>query len=119
MIYKDQRFYLCRVPLSAEGASDVTVETRAEDMEDFPRVFKEYEGLRAHAFNDDALYSVIRADEIILIVRTTDEASAKEQAFKEAVPNLITNLEHRVMQDSDEKAQGILKDVHGIEISVE
>ena len=119
MQYKEQRFYLCQVPLGAEGPSDVNVITRAESMEDFPRVFKEYESLRAHALNDDALYSVIRADEIDLIIRTTDETSAKEKAFEEAVPSLITNLQHRVMQDRDQNAQQILNNVHGIETSIE
>ncbi|TNE73183.1 hypothetical protein EP331_05105 [bacterium] len=116
--FQEKFFYLCQIPLSAEGATDVQVITHAEDSNDFPRVFQEYEGRRKHAFNEEDLYSVIRADEINLIVRTTTPEAAKVQAFEEATPELITNLQHRVMQSKDKNAQSILKDVHGIEVEI-
>ena len=64
MNYTQNFFYLCKTPLSAEGPDDVEIITRAENSEDFPRVFKEFEDLRSHAFNSDNIYSVVRADDI-------------------------------------------------------
>ncbi|MCH8557213.1 MAG: hypothetical protein LAT84_05305 [Balneolia bacterium] len=118
MIYTDKTFFLCRIPLSAEGSHDVEVITKAENIEDFPRVFDEYEGLRKHAFNDDGLFSVIRADELFVIVRTTSDKMAKEMAFDESRANLVTNLQHRVMQEKDAEAVAILKKVHEVETSI-
>lgn len=118
MIYTDKTFYLCRVPLSAEGPQDVEVMTKAENIEDFPRVFSEFEEARKHAFNKDKLFSVIRADELFTIVRTTTPKSAKEIAFDECRANLITNLQHRVMQNKDKEAVGILRDVHEVETGI-
>jgi hypothetical protein len=117
-VYQEKYFYLCQVPLSAEGPSDVSVITYAEDSVDFPRVFKEYEERRKHALNADGIYSIIRADEINLIVRTTTKDAAKAQAFEEATSELITNLQHRVMQKKDTNAQSILKSVYGIEVDI-
>lgn len=118
MLYSDKFYFICRVPLSAEGAEDVEVITRAENTEDFPRVFKQYEDLRSHAFNKDGLFSVIRADEIYALVRTGTAKDAKVMAFEESRANLITNLEHRVMQNKDKEAQAILKNVHEVEMSI-
>ena len=118
MIYQEKTFYLCRVPLSAEGAEDVEIITKADNIEDFPRVFKEFEEKRSHAFNKDGLYSVIRADEIFTIIRNTTPKIAKQEAFEESTPNLITNLQHRVMQNKDQNAMAILKKVHEIETAV-
>jgi Mg/Co/Ni transporter MgtE len=115
MKYEHNFFFLCKTPLSAEDADDVEVITRAKDSEDFPRVFKEYEELRSHAFNDDDLYSIVRADDIYDLIRTSNEKNAKEQAFEKAQQEIITNLQHRVMQDNDKDAKAILKEVHGIE----
>lgn len=115
MIYKQKFFYLCKTPLSAEGPSDVEVITRAEDNEDFPRVFKEYEEKRSHAFNDDELYSIVRADDIYDLIRTGKEKEAKEEAFEKAREEIITNLQHRVMQKDDKDAKAILSEVHGVE----
>lgn len=117
MIYTEKTFYLCRIPLSAEGPQDVEIMTKAENIEDFPRVFDEYEKCRKHAFNKDGLFSIVRADEIFAIIRTTTSKSAKEMAFEENRANLITNLQHRVMQGKDQNARGILKSVHEIETS--
>lgn len=117
MIYTDNFFFVCRVPLSAEGQQDVEVVDQAESTEDFPRIFKLFEELRSHAFNKDQLYSVVRADEIIVLLRTTNKKAAKELAFEEARPNLITNLQHRVMQSKDENARAILRNVHEIDTS--
>ena len=116
--FQEKFFFLCQVPLSAEGPEDVTIITQAVDSVDFPRVFKEYEDRRTHALNKDGLYSIIRADEINLIVRTTNVAAAKVLAFEEATAELITNLQHRVMQDKDKNAQSILKSVYGVEMEV-
>lgn len=116
--FQEKFFFLCQVPLSAEGASDVVVVTRAVDSADFPRVFAEYEERRKHAFNQDGLYSIIRAEEINLIIRTPNEESAKALAFEEATSELITNLQHRVMQSNDKKAQMILKSVYGVELDI-
>lgn len=118
MLYSDKFYFICRVPLSAEGAEDVEVITRAENTEDFPRVFKQYEDLRSHAFNKDGLFSVIRADEIYALVRSGTAKDAKVMAFEESRANLITNLEHRVMQNKDKEAQAILKNVHEVEMSI-
>lgn len=115
MIYKQNFFYLCKIPLSAEGPEDVEIITRAEDSEDFPRVFKEYEELRSHAFNEDKLYSIVRADDIFDLIRTGTEKEAKEEAFEKTQQEIITNLQHRVMQKQDAEAKAILKEVHGIE----
>lgn len=115
MIYKQKYFYLCKTPLSAEGPEDVEIITRAEDSKDFPRVFKEYEELRSHAFNKDKLYSIVRADDIFDLIRTGTKNEAKEEAFDQAQQEIITNLQHRVMQDEDQDAKAILKEVHGVE----
>lgn len=115
MNYKQNYFYLCKIPLSAEEPEDVEIVTRAEDSEDFPRVFKEYEELRSHAFNEDELYSIVRADVIFDLIRTGTEEEAREEAFERALQEVITNLQHRVMQGKDAEAKAILKDVHGIE----
>lgn len=115
MRYQQNFFYLCKTPLSAEGPEHVEVVTRAEDSEDFPRVFQEFEDLRSHAFNDDKIYSVVRADDIYELIRTNTEESAKELAYEKAEPEIITNLQHRVMQDGDANAKGILKEVYAIE----
>jgi len=115
MIYKHKYFYLCKIPLSAEGPEDVEIITRAENSEDFPRVFKEYEELRSHAFNDDKIYSIVRADDIYDLIRTGTEEEAREEAFEKAQQEIITNLQHRVMQDEDSEAKAILKEVHDID----
>lgn len=114
-MYKQNYFYLCKIPLSAEGPGDVEVITRVENSEDFPRVFQKYEELRSHAFNDDELYSIVRADDIYDLIRTGTEKEAKEEAFEKAQQEIVTNLQHRVIQDKDKDAEAILKEVHGIE----
>ncbi len=118
MIYTDKTFFLCRIPLSAEGPADVEIVTKAENIEDFPRVFTEYEELRKHAFNEDGLFSVVRADELFIVVRTAGEKAAKELAFEDSRANLITNLQHKVMQNKDKEASAILKKVHEVETRV-
>ncbi|HEX6983338.1 MAG TPA: hypothetical protein VF181_11310 [Balneolaceae bacterium] len=115
MNYKHKFFYLCKTPLSAEGPEDVEIITRVENSEGFPSVFKQYEELRSHAFNEDNLYSIIRADDVYDLLRTGTEKEAKEQAFEAAQQEIITNLQHRVMQDNDAEAKAILKEVHDIE----
>lgn len=115
MNYTQNFFYLCKTPLSAESPSDVEIITKATNNEDFPRVFKEFENLRSHAFNDDNIYSVVRADDIYELVRTSDDNAAKEEAFEKAQPEIITNLQHRVMQGKDANAKAILKEVHDID----
>lgn len=115
MNYKQHFFYLCKTPLSAESPSDVEIITRAENSEDFPRVFAEFEKLRSHAFNDDQLYSIVRADDIYDLIRTGTKEEAKVEAFEQATQEIITNLQHRVMQGKDANAKAILKEVHGIE----
>ena len=115
MNYKHNFFYLCKTPLSAEGPDDVVIVSKADDNEDFPRLFKEYEELRSHAFNEDKLYSIVRADDIYDLIRTGTEKEAREEAFEKAQQEIITNLQHRVMQDKDSNAKAILKEVHGIE----
>lgn len=116
MIYKQKFFYLCKTPLSAEGPEDVEIITRAEDSKDFPRVFEKYEELRSHAFNKDKLYSIVRADDIYDLIRTGTEDEAQEEAFEKAQQEIITNLQHRVMQGDDSEAAAILKEVHDIEV---
>lgn len=118
MLYSDKFYFICRVPLSAEGPEDVEVITKAENTEDFPRVFKQFEELRSHAFNKDGLFSVVRADELYILVRTTIPKEAKILAFEDSRSNLITNLEHRVMQNKDKEAQAILKSVHEVDLSL-
>lgn len=115
MLYKEKKFYLCKIPLSASGPSDVEIITRAKDNQDFPRVFKQYEELRSEAFNEDDLYSIVRADDIYELVRTGTEKEARELAYEEAESEIVTNLQHRVMQKDDQEAQAILKEVHDIE----
>jgi Mg/Co/Ni transporter MgtE len=115
MNYKHKFFYLCKTPLSAEGPEDVEIIDRAESSDEFPELFKEYEELRAHAFNDDKLYSVIRADDVFEILRMGTEEEAREMAFDKAEQEIITNLQHRVMQKDDKEAKAILKEVHGVE----
>jgi len=115
MKYTQNFFFLCKTPLSAEGPSDVEVVTKATSSEDFPRVFKEFEECRSHAFNDDKIYSVVRADDIYELVRTNNEKLAKEEAFEKAQPEIVTNLQHRVMQGKDANAKAILKEVYDID----
>ncbi|MGF1670479.1 MAG: hypothetical protein ACFCU6_08535 [Balneolaceae bacterium] len=116
MIYKQKYFYLCKTPLSAESPADVEIIDRAQDNDEFPALFKKYEELRSHAFNEDHLYSVVRADDIYDLVRTGTEKEAKEAAFESAETEIVTNLQHRVVQNSDEHAKAILKEVHGLEL---
>jgi len=115
MNYTQNFFYLCKTPLSAEGPSDVEIITRAVNNEDFPRVFKEFEELRSHAFNKDNIYSVVRADDIFELIRTNTDKDAKEEAYEKAQSEIITNLQHRVMQSKDANAKAILKEVYDIE----
>lgn len=115
MNYTQNFFYLCKTPLSAEGPSDVEIITKANGNEDFPRVFKEFEELRSHAFNKDNIYSVVRADDIFELIRTNSEKEAKEEAYEKAQPEIVTNLQHRVMQGKDANAKAILKEVYDIE----
>ncbi|MTI87252.1 MAG: hypothetical protein FH748_04710 [Balneolaceae bacterium] len=115
MQYQQNFFYLCKTPLSAEGPEHVEIVTRAEDSEDFPRVFREYEELRSHAFNEDKIYSIVRADDIYDLIRTNTKESAKEKAYEQAESEIITNLQHRVMEEDDANAKGILKEVYEIE----
>ncbi|AXI99402.1 hypothetical protein CYPRO_0115 [Cyclonatronum proteinivorum] len=118
MIYTEKTFFLCRIPLSAEGPQDVEIITKAVNIEDFPRVFKDYEERRSHAFNEDGLFSVIRADELFTVVRTSSDKVAREMAFEESSSYLVTNLQHRVMQKKDKEAAAILQKVHDIQMSV-
>lgn len=115
MIYKQKFYYLCKTPLSAEGPSDVEVIERADDSAQFPALFKKFEEFRSHAFNEDNLYSIVRADDIYELVRTGTDKEAKEEAYEKAVQEIITNLQHRVMQKNDKNAQAILKEVYEIE----
>ncbi len=115
MNYKHKYFYLCKIPLSAEGPDDVEIIDRAENSEEFPALFKEYEELRSHAFNKDDLYSIIRADDVFDLIRTGTEKEAREKAFETAQQEIVTNLQHRVMQEEDSEAKAILKEVHDIE----
>lgn len=115
MIYKQKFYYLSKTPLSAEGPQDVEIIDRADDSNQFPELFKKFEDLRSHAFNEDNLYSIVRADDIYDLIRVGTEKEAKEIAFERAEPEIITNLQHRVMQKKDKNAQAILKEVHQIE----
>jgi Mg/Co/Ni transporter MgtE len=115
MIYKQKFYFLCKTPLSAEGPEDVEVLEKADKNENFPELFQKYEDYRSHAFNEDRLYSIVRADDIFDLIRTTNEKAAKELAFENAQPEIITNLQHRVMQKKDKNAKAILKEVHGVE----
>ncbi len=115
MVYKPKHYYLCKTPLSAEGPQDVEIIDKATQNEDFPELFRKFEELRSHAFNEDQLYSIVRADDIYDLIRTGDEKEAREEVFEKARPEIITNLQHRVMQKNDENAKAILKEVHGIE----
>lgn len=115
MQYKQNFFYLCKTPLSAEGPEHVEIISRADDNHDFPRLFSEYEELRSHAFNEDKLYSIVRADDVYDLIRTGTEKEAKEKAFEQAQQEIITNLQHRVMQDDDKEAKSILREVHDID----
>ena len=115
MIYKQKFYYLTKTPLSAEGPEYVEIIDRADESSQFPDLFKEYEELRSHAFNDDSLYSIVRADDIYDLVRTGTENEAKELAFDNAESDIVTNLQHRVAQKNDKDAAAILKEVHQIE----
>lgn len=115
MKYKHKVFYLCKTPLSAESPKDVDIIDRAEKTAEFPALFDEYEELRSHAFNDDGLYSIIRADDILTLLRTGTRKEAQKKAFDEAAQEIITNLQHKVMQDGDKEAKAILKEVHDVE----
>lgn len=117
-MYQEKYFYLCRVPLSAGGPSDVEVISKADTSFEFPELFDEYEERRSHAFNKDQLFSIIRADEINLIIRNTTPDTAKAEAFAEATPELITVLQHKVMQNKDKEAMAILKKVHDVDIKL-
>jgi Mg/Co/Ni transporter MgtE len=119
MIYKQKFFYLCKVPLSAEGPNDVEIITRAEDNKDFPRVFMKYEELRSHAFNDDDLYSIVRADDVFDLIRTGTKEEAQEEAYEKAETEIVTNLRHRVIHNNDEDARAILEQVHDINVQQE
>lgn len=114
-MYTEKFFYLCRVPLSAAGPADVDILGTAETTDQFPDLFRQYEELRAHAFNKDGLYSVVRADDLYCVVRTNGKDAAKTQAFEDSKPNLVTNLQHRVMQQNDQNAKSILSKVHEID----
>lgn len=115
MNYTQNFFFLCKTPLSAEGPEHVEIITKADSNADFPRVFKEFEEHRSHAFNSDDIYSVVRADDIYELVRTSSEKNAKEEAFEKAQSEIITNLQHRVMQGKDANAKAILNEVYDIE----
>lgn len=118
MLYQDKFYYLCHIPLSAEGPKDVVIIEKAFDSNAFSEIFKKYEQLRSHAFNEDGLYSVIRADDLYVLIRTAAPDQAKEEAFEEARAGLITNLEHRVMQNKDKNAIEILRNVHNVDMNV-
>lgn len=116
MNFQQNYFYLCKTPLSAESAGDVEIITKAEDSKDFSRVFVQYEELRSHAFNSDNIYSVVRADTIYELVRSPSDKDARKDAYEKATPEIITNLQHRVVQNNDAEAEAILKEVYGIEV---
>ncbi len=118
MLFQEKFFYLCRVPLSAEGPQDVEIIRRADDTRSFSDLFLQFEELRSHAFNKDQLYSVIRADELFIILRTTTPDQARSDAFDQTRSGLITNLEHRVMQNKDQNAVHILRNVHHVDIDL-
>ncbi|TVQ67291.1 MAG: hypothetical protein EA360_02625 [Balneolaceae bacterium] len=116
MIFKQKFYYLTKTPLSAEGPKDVQILDRADDSNQFPELFSKYEQHRSHAFNDDSLYSIVRADDIYDLVRTGTEKEARELAFEKAEPEIITNLQHRVMQKDDKQAAAILRENHQVEV---
>lgn len=118
MLYSEKYFFLCRIPLSAEGPKDVEILKKAQNTEEFPALFDQFEEKRAHAFNKDKLYSIVRADEIFTIIRTSSDNRAKEEAFEDVRPDLVTNLEQKVMQDKDKNAIAILRKVHDVEMSL-
>lgn len=118
MLFSEKYFYLCHIPLSAESSDDVQVIKKCESNDEFSDLFTEYEKLRAHATNSDGLYSVIRADDVYVIIRTNNDKEAKLKAFEESRTNVITNLQHRVMQNKDQNAQMILKSVYQIETEI-
>lgn len=116
MIYKEHQYFLCRVMLSATGPQDVEILKKATNTHEFPEIFKEFEQLKSAAYNEDGLYSVVRADEMFVLVRTPNsEKQAKEKAWEEAQPSIITNLQHRVMQKNDADARAILAEVHDVD----
>lgn len=116
MLYKENYFHLCKVPLDAQSEKDVEVIKRADNNEEFPSLFSEYEELRSEAFNDDGIYSIVRARDIYLLIRTNTKKQAKIDAYEEAESDIITNLKHRVVQEDDEKAKEILKNAHELEL---
>ncbi|MEX1062637.1 MAG: hypothetical protein WEC12_03465 [Balneolaceae bacterium] len=116
MIYKQKFYFLCKTPLSAESPRDVEIIDKAARNENFPELFKKFEELRSHAFNEDSLYSIVRADDIYDLIRTTNEEEAREEAYEKAQPEIVTNLQHRVVQKNDKNAKAILRDVHGVEV---
>ncbi|MEX0894445.1 MAG: hypothetical protein WDZ36_01710, partial [Balneolaceae bacterium] len=115
MIYKHKFYFLCKTPLSAEGPQDVEIISKADTNADFPDLFLQFEKLRSHAFNEDELYSIVRADDIYDLIRTVNEREAKEEAFERAQSEIVTNLQHRVMQQNDKNAKAILQEVHDID----
>ena len=115
MLYQEKYFYLCKVPLSAEGPEHVEILNRADNNEEFPSLFLKYEELRSEAFNEDDIYSIVRADDIYILLRTGTRKDAMEEAFEEAETEIITNLRHRVVQNNDGEAKAILKEVHDME----
>jgi len=115
MLYQEKYFYLCKVPLSAEGPGHVEILERADNNEEFPSLFLKYEELRSEAFNEDDIYSIVRADDIYILLRTGTKKEVKEEAFEQAETEIITNLRHRVVQNDDSEAKAILKEVHDVE----
>lgn len=114
MQYQQHSFFLCKTPLHSSGERDVEVLDRADLSDAFPDLFVKYEELRSHAFNQDRLYSVTRAEDIYDLIRATGEREARELAWENAKPEIVTNLQHRVMQGGDSKAESILREVHDI-----
>jgi tRNA/tmRNA/rRNA uracil-C5-methylase (TrmA/RlmC/RlmD family) len=119
MLYANKKFHLCRIPLKAKGPQDVKILRRSEHIEEFPELFKEFEEHRSHAFTEDGLFSIVRAEELFNIVRTDTDESAREMAFEDARANLITNLQHKVMQEKDAEAVKILRKIHDVDTAVE
>src|SRR5690625_7294687 len=116
MIYKQKFYYLTKTPLSAEGPADVEVIRRAEDTEEFPELFQEYEQLRSHAFNEDNLYSIVRADDIYDLFLTGSDTEAQEIVFENASRESITDHQNRVMPTNDKDENANLKEeqqIHG------
>ena len=114
MQYQQHSFYLCKTPLHATGENDVEILDTAADSESFPHLFKQFESLRSHAFNADQLYSITRAEDIFDLIRAPGERQAKEAAWEKAKPEIVTNLQHRIMQKGDKKAEAILRDIHDV-----